>query len=48
MTHSEHFEMIKEKYDTGRWGVKVVRALVAAGRLYDWEFEEITGEAYNP
>lgn len=45
---SEYFELVKEKYDSGKWGKKMLRALVAAGRITAEEFEEITGEAYAP
>lgn len=45
---SEYFALVKEKYDSGKWSKRMLRALVAAGRITAEEFEEITGEAYAP
>ena len=45
---SEFFALVKEKYDSGKWSEKMLRALTAAGRITAEEFEEITGEAYAP
>ena len=41
---SECFELVKEKYDAGRWSKKMLRALAASGRITAAEYEEITGE----
>lgn len=45
---SEYYDLVKEKYDSGKWSQKMLRSLVAAGRITAEEFEEITGEMYAP
>lgn len=44
---SEYFELVKEKYDSGKWSRKMLRALVASGRITAAEYEMITGEVYE-
>ena len=44
---SEYYELVKEKYDTGKWSKKMLRLLVTNGRITAEEYEEITGEAYE-
>jgi hypothetical protein len=45
MEHSKKFELVKSYYDNGLWSKKKVYN--AVGRwIEDWEYEEITGEAY--
>lgn len=46
LTHSEHFEKVKEYYDSGRWSIERVRNAVIKGWITEAEFEEITGQPY--
>ena len=43
MKHSKGYESAK-KYYTKLWGKETLKKLVEAGKLYDWEYKEITGE----
>lgn len=45
--HSPFFELAKAKYEAGLWNIKMLRTLVAAGKITAEEFEEITGETYE-
>lgn len=45
--HSPFFELAKTKYEEGKWTIKMLRALVAAGKITAEEFTEITGEDYE-
>ena len=45
--HSKGYKLAKKYYPTF-WDKAALERLVEAGKLYDWEFEEITGEPYNP
>ena len=47
LEHSEYYNLVKEKYDSGKWTKAMLRALVAAGRITAEEYEQITGEAYE-
>ena len=38
---SEYFDLVKEKYDSGKWTKKMLRALVASGRITAGEYEAI-------
>ena len=44
--HSPYYELVKEKWDNHEWNEKMLRALVAAGRITAAEFESITGIAF--
>lgn len=44
--HSPFYAMAKAKYEAGKWTLAMLRALVAAGKLTEAEFFEITGEDY--
>ena len=44
--HSPYFELAKSKWDAGLWNERMLRALVAAGRITAAEFTEITGIEY--
>ena len=44
---SECFVMVKEKYASGKWTRKMLRALAANGRITEAEYEEITEEVYG-
>jgi len=46
MGHSEHYDEVKEYYDSGRWSIKWVRNAVKKGWITEEEFIEITGEPY--
>lgn len=41
------YELAKEYYPK-RWNKDRLRALVAAGKLTEEQYEEITGEVYEP
>lgn len=43
---SEYFELVKQKYDSGKWSKAMLRALVKAGRITADEYRYITGEVY--
>ena len=43
---SEYFELVKQKYDSGKWNKAMLRALVKAGRITEDEYRYITGEVY--
>lgn len=43
--HSKGYSKAK-KYYPSLWSKETLQTLVAAGKLYDWEYEEITGEPY--
>jgi len=47
MEHSEAYELAL-KYYPKIWKKSSLKALVAKGKLYDWEYEEIVGEPYTP
>ena len=47
LERSEYYDLVKEKYDSGKWTKAMLRALVAAGRITAEEFEAITGEVYE-
>lgn len=42
--HSEHFEKVKNYYDSGAWGKKAVRNAVIKGWITEEEYCEIIGE----
>ncbi|MGG1042585.1 XkdX family protein [Bacillus velezensis] len=42
------FMYIKGFYETGRWTKKQVYDVVAVGRITPEQYEEITGEPYDP
>jgi hypothetical protein len=46
--HSRIYLTAKRNYKAGLWSKERLRALVEAGTLYEWEYEEITGEPYAP
>lgn len=46
MANSTYFEMVKAKYDSGKWPESAIRALVSAGRITEEEFELIVGHPY--
>jgi len=46
VTASTYYELVKEKWDSGQWNERMLRALVAAGRITSAEFEAITGIKY--
>ena len=48
MTHSNNYEKVKRFYLTNMWSVSRVRDAVAKNWISEEEFEEITGEVYNP
>ena len=43
MERSEAFELVRGKYETGRWNARMLQALVRAGRITQTEYEEIIG-----
>lgn len=49
--HSPKFEMVKEYYESGRWGKKAVRNAVTNPKnnpyITAMEYEEIVGEPYE-
>ena len=45
VTHSEGYEKAKDYYPKF-WSAKMLGALVKKGKLYDWEYNEITGFDY--
>ncbi|MBQ3502625.1 MAG: XkdX family protein [Clostridia bacterium] len=45
--HSVKFNDVKNYYDNGQWKKKAVRNAVIRGWIYDWEYEEITGEPFE-
>ena len=51
-SHSKNFEKVKKFYDTGVWSKKRVHDAVTNPASNPWitaaEYEEITGEAYEP
>ena len=38
---SEFYELVKEKYDSGKWTKKMLRVLAASGKIPEREFAEI-------
>lgn len=46
MANSTYYDLVKAKWDAGLWNEKMLRALVASGRITAAEFEAITGIAY--
>lgn len=46
-THSKLFEKYKQRYDRGGCTKEQLHKLVELGAIYDWEYEEITGEPYE-
>ena len=46
MDNSIYFEIVKQKYDSGKWPESAIRALVFAGRITKEEFELIVGHSY--
>ena len=46
--HSPMFDKIKKWYDEGHWTKKMVYNAVGKGKITAAEYEEITGEAYEP
>ncbi|MCR4935827.1 MAG: XkdX family protein [Oscillospiraceae bacterium] len=45
MERSEAFELVRDKYETGRWNARMLRKLLELGRITRAEYEEITGES---
>lgn len=45
--HSPYFDHYKDLYDWGNWSKARLRNAVAKKRIYDWEYEEITGDPYE-
>ena len=46
MAHSAQFDHLKERYESGRISISMLRKYVQGGRITAEEFEEITGEKY--
>lgn len=46
--HSPKFEKVKKYYESGRWNLEMVANAVVKGWITAAEYEEITGEAYDP
>ncbi len=46
-THSKLYNKYKERYDRGGCTKAQLHRLVELGAIYDWEYEEITGEPYE-
>jgi hypothetical protein len=44
--NSTYYELVKAKYESGEWTKKMLRLLVASGKITAAEYETITGEAY--
>lgn len=47
MEHSKGYKLAK-KYYPRIWDKDALIRLVDAGKLYDWEYEEIVGEPFPP
>lgn len=45
-SNSTYYELVKAKYESGEWNKKMLRLLVASGRITATEYKAITGEAY--
>lgn len=45
--HSKLFEKYNERYARGGCTTAQLKRLVQLGAIKDWEYEEITGEAYE-
>lgn len=45
--HSPKYELVKNYYNTGKWGKKAVRNAVIKEWITAEEYEEITGEPYE-
>lgn len=46
VTHSAHYEQVKNYYDTGLWDITKVKNAVVKGWITADEFKEITGQDY--
>ncbi len=46
--HSPNYEKVKGYYDHGLWDIDRVRKAVTKGWITAEEYEEITGEPYEP
>ena len=46
MEHSPQFEHLKERYESGRIRISLLRGYVKTGAITEAEFEEITGQKY--
>lgn len=44
--HSKNYKKCK-KYFGWVWTKSMLRNMVESGKLYDWEYEELTGESYE-
>lgn len=44
---SDFFEMIQDKYASGKWSAKMLHMLVKGGKITAEEYELITGEKYE-
>ena len=47
MEHSKSFEKYQRRYNRGGCTKEQLQQLVELGVIYDWEYEEITGEPYE-
>ena len=45
--HSKLYDKYKTRYDRGCCTKAQLLRLVELGAIYDWEYEEITGEPYE-
>ena len=46
--HSKNYEKIKGYYDNNLWTKEMIYNVVGKKNgIYDWEYEEITGEPYK-
>lgn len=48
MEHSEKFELVKGYYEAGQWSKKAVWNVTAKQWITPAEYEEITGEPFDP
>ncbi len=44
--HSPKFELVKNYYDKGAWGLKAIKNAVVKGWITKAEYKEITGVKY--
>lgn len=47
MEHSKNFQKYYDRYQRGGCTKEQLKRLVQLGAIYDWEYQEITGEPYE-
>ena len=45
--HTKNYEKYSKRYERGGCTKAQLKRLTELGALYDWEYEEITGEPYE-